>query len=325
MAPSQDLPTEPTEAETDEAERRRSLLALSVHGGYQITDGLLRATPEGYRRLRRQYFPMATPAVLSEFSRLTVGDEAGLVGFAARWGTLGYSALRGECTPDLRWTREEPVAWIWAHLVGIQVALKIHQLWRRQDLGGISQFLAERRRPPHAWLDGPDPNKLVAEGKFAEAQAAITRSIVPATQDEEPEAGAFVVSAQGRNISLHLYPFDSVSPQRATWTILRGIINPNLSGVHAEISRWAGEMLEGELVVQAFEGLISVIYRHLFEIVVGGNVEDCRECGTPFKQTDARQRFCPPPSWARESACAMRFHKRQQRRRASAKPRDERR
>jgi hypothetical protein len=320
MAPHQELPSEPTEAEWEEAERRRSRQVVEVHGGYEIKDGLLGPTAEGFRNFKRQYFPIATPAVLSEFSRLTIGDEVGLVGFASRWGVLGYGALPGLRSRDLQWTRDEPVAWIWAHLAGIQLALRLHQLWRREDTNSISQLLAEKGRPPMEWLGGADPHALIGKGKFAEAQAVIVRSVAPPTHDDEPDSGAYVVSAQGLNVSLHRYYwYDGESPRRTTWAILRGIVNPNLRGVHAEISRWAGEIPQGELVTQAFEGLVSVIYRHLFEIIVGGNVEDCRECGTPFKQTDGRQRFCPPPSWARESQCAMRYHKREQRRQEKEK------
>ena len=169
-----------------------------------------------------------------------------------------------------------------------------------------------------AWVHGPKLNALLKQQKFVEAQTAVKQYVAPPPPDRDLENGAFVISGESRRIVLKLHA-PNVKPWRVGWMILSGIINPNLRGVHAEIVEWIDTYEDAGRVVQAFDGLISVIYRHLFEIVVGGNVEDCRECGTPFKQTDGRQRFCPPPTWTSESPCAMRFHKREQRKRERGK------
>ena len=94
------------------------------------------------------------------------------------------------------------------------------------------------------------------------------------------------------------------------------VMNPNVRGVYPQMNYRAECTADGSPVVQGWDSLLSVIYRHLFDVVVGGNVQECRECGTPFVQTDGRQRFCPPPPSSRESQCAMRFHKREQRKRS---------
>lgn len=308
-----ELPIEPLEAESSESEGRRGAPSSYVYGAHEILNGLLR--PKTYDTFKRRYFPMATPAVLSEFALLTVGDEAGLIAFANRWGTLGYDALPGERSAHKEFTGGDPVAWVWAHLAGIQVALRIYQLWRRHDLEGISQFLASRTVSRRTWAHGPKLNALLKQQRFLEAQTAVKQYVVPPRRDSDLEDGPFVIAGESRRISLNVYA-SNVTPWEEAGTILTRIINPNLRGVHAQILAWTDTKQEAVGVVQAFDGLISVIYRHLFEIVVGGNVEDCRECGTPFRQTDGRQRFCPPPSWTSESPCAMRFHKREQRRRA---------
>jgi hypothetical protein len=101
--------------------------------------------------------------------------------------------------------------------------------------------------------------------------------------------------------------------------LIRRNINPNLRGVHSQISSHVERFPDQPIVVQGWDALISVVYRHIFETMASGEVEDCSECHTPFIRTDGRQRFCPPVPPARESHCAMRFHKREQRKRGRGK------
>jgi hypothetical protein len=105
-------------------------------------------------------------------------------------------------------------------------------------------------------------------------------------------------------------------PLWAAWRIMCGIVGRNAHGVHTDLNPWFGQAPDEPEVVQTHDCLLSVIYWHIRETLVRGNVEVCRECGTPFVQRDGRQRFCPPPSWTGASQCAMRFRKREQRKRA---------
>src|SRR5207253_2488073 len=129
------LPREPTEAEWAEAERRRSTFLLVVEGEYEVRDGLLRVTQCGRDEVVREYFPMATRGVLGEFSRLPIGDEDSLCEFANRWGLLGFDGMsRARLGGD-------PVAWVWAHLAGIQTVIRLHRIWRQRDVTGALQVL----------------------------------------------------------------------------------------------------------------------------------------------------------------------------------------
>jgi hypothetical protein len=106
------------------------------------------------------------------------------------------------------------------------------------------------------------------------------------------------------------------------WGIMSAIVESNARGVYPRIR--IDEDETGVHVLQGWDSTIGVMYRYLFDLIVGGAIEECRECRTPINQTDARQRFCPPPPWTRESQCAMRFHKREQRRRRQAQADSER-
>jgi len=312
-----ELPNWPTDSERNEAERRRSPWLLVVEGEYEVRAGLLQVTERGRDRTTREYFPMATPGVLGEFSRLPIGDEAALCTFASRWGLLGFDG------PDTRRSLDvqgDPVAWVWAHLAGVQTVIRLHRLWRRRDSDGVLQAVKGQRISRANRAAFSNINGLLDRRQFVEAQDSLTQGLAPAAADDKTNwPGLSVIYGDRRRITFILYPQPrpGEEPLAIAWRIMSDVVNPNVRGVFPQMGRFVESASEAARVVQGWDSLLSVIYRHLFEIVVGGNVEECRECGTPFVQTDGRQRFCPP-SLTRESPCAMRFHKREQRRRHDA-------
>ena len=75
-------------AQWEAAERRRSPFGHRVEADYEIVDGVL--TEADSDEEFGEYLPMATPAIVGDFVRLRIGDEAGLCAFARRWGFLDY-------------------------------------------------------------------------------------------------------------------------------------------------------------------------------------------------------------------------------------------
>jgi hypothetical protein len=95
------------------------------------------------------------------------------------------------------------------------------------------------------------------------------------------------------------------------WWLVASIITPNLAGLKLAVTPTTTSVE----ATQEFDGLIDVIYWHLFSLVKRPGAEGkllarCAECGALFVRTDRRQRFCPPPSApngvASESRCASR-------------------
>ncbi len=321
---------EPTSAEWNRAERRRALSAHWVAADYEIVDGVVRAVeePPAGTGEERTYFPMANPSMLGDFARLRVGDSASLLTFTRRWGLLGYDALSRRGTASLALTSEgDPVAWVWAHLSGMQTALRLWKFWREGDAAGAERLLRKREVSQQQWRALARVNTLLKDGKFVEAQALLERHLAKPHDSDESDRAVVVVSADGAKVAHTLYNVSTGEgqPWFGVWNIIRSIINPNLRGVHPEISTFAGRSPDVPVVAQGWDAIMSVIYRHLFEVIASdqerGEVEECRECTTPFIRTDGRQRFCPPPPGSRESLCAMRFHKREQRKRKDGRAR----
>lgn len=311
-------------AQLDAARRRNSAWGHLVEADYEVVDGVVREIVVPGAPGLRDYFPMATRAILGDFTRMRIGDESSLLKFARSWGLLGYDQLMQRDTPS----REphaggDPVAWIWAHVAGVQTALGLWGLWRHEDMEGLAKFSRRHGTTERQWAMKRDASRLLKQRKFMQAQALVEADWANRgeTNGEDPDA-IDIVSADHLRIHYTVYPrLRSQGAEMAqAWNIVRNIINPNLSGVRPQLSPFASRSPGAPVFSQGWDSVMSVIYRHLFEIIasgqVGGQVEECRECMTPFIRTDGRQRFCPPPPSSRESQCAMRFHKREQRKRS---------
>jgi hypothetical protein len=306
-------------AEWDAAERRRSLLQHWVEQGYEVVGGVLRWDRDDYAEEGRGYFPIATPAIAGDFVRIQVGDVEALCAFARRWGLLEYDLLVTPESPDSpRHAYGDPLAWVWAHLAGMQTALTLWKFWREKNVAALAQYLNKRRLSQAQLHVLERLNKLLVEGRFVQAQRRMEEHFAGLPWSASQGDEIVIVSGDNGRIRPERYFADRIDVHSwpDAWRIIRRIINPNLRGVHAEISLYFDGIRDEPIVGLGWDALISVIYRHVFEIMSSGQIEECRECQTPFIRTDGRQRFCPPPPSARESQCAMRFHKREQRRRA---------
>jgi hypothetical protein len=300
--------------EWDAAERRRSLFQHWVEDDYEVVKGVLRWVRDSEEE-GGGYLPMATPSIVGDFLRLRIGDTEGLCAFARRWGALDYMELtlgdkRNRALGD-------PVAWVWAHLAGMKSALMLWKFWREKDVDALARYLDRRRLPESKWQSLREIDKLLVKGKFVDAQERIETHLAELRREERAVGDIVLVAGDESKIALVVSPGEHTDVRSwvEAWKMIRRIINPNLRGVHAEISPYFDKEPGEPIVALGWDSLLSVIYRHVFEIMASGQVEECRECGTPFTRTDGRQRFCPPTPPARESQCAMRFHKREQRQR----------
>jgi hypothetical protein len=89
-------------------------------------------------------------------------------------------------------------------------------------------------------------------------------------------------TATGKNVSLerlkHFY-----------WGAIENMLNEHL---HRSCER-AHVNVRGEIEnVLAFESLLALIYRRLFEELIRGKLRLCQECGTVFEWADPRQMYC---------------------------------
>lgn len=281
------------------------------------------------RGIGRSYYPMASPTIVGEFARLRPGDERALLKFVHRWGSLGYDRLHDRAALD-----GDPVAWVWAHANGVRTVLDLHKLIRKRDGDGLAELLkglalSQRTKEPLSQV-----NLLLRDRE----RVGETADLVPdlfASPEKPDEYWSPVVLEDGESFRpaiiygqrdrIDISPylgFASEDPRRAAYRWIFSIVNPNLKGVYRRLTDLAPtEALASERpglpnLVWSFDALISVIYYHLAEIVTQTRLAICDNCGLPFVQTDARQRFCPPARWEpptkpeKESRCGQAYRKR---------------
>jgi hypothetical protein len=84
--------------------------------------------------------------------------------------------------------------------------------------------------------------------------------------------------------------------------VCRDLINPNIDGIYRGLQGHG----KNERSFFHFSALIEAAYWQLADIVEGGRVVRCDECGALFPQTREGQRYCPPQFRQKESPCAQR-------------------
>lgn len=238
---------------------------------YRVEDGFLRGSLETDKKARI-YAPAAFPRLATDFARMENGDESAVLGFAQRWGHLGYEKLlrRPVSQP---FVCEEPLSWIWAHANGVRVCMELLSRLEGQDQQQLAAFV-KTLSAPAIRLGGAKVSPAVAYGC---RQDVTTTSVI-----------------------------GSGSPERAAQKIVELIINENLSGLSPEL-KWQeaeGGFSEGT----RFSALIEVIYwhlsRHALQMI---GLSRCKGCEHFFPKTHGRQLFCPPENRETESRCGRRY------------------
>lgn len=317
-----ELAREPTEAEWQRAARARSYSAVLVRDDYEVADGVLRAV-EGSSFEARRYMLAGATGLLKETYHLDAHDEASLVTFARRWGTLGYQNIITAADARQLGPLWDPLAWIWAHVSGIRTVLDLYGRLRRGDEDALEDYLEGLRRGPGPQQDKAkiEVGRLMRERRWAEAAELIP---VLSRRPEPPDAylSVHVICGERQHVAgfgLPTFWHKDIAPAETAWRIIVEVLNPNLAGSRTALWHDSdGDPWASPTAVLVFDSTLSAVYWHLKQLVTASRVAECVECGFPFVQVDGRQRFCPPTDverqqGKRDSRCAMRWRKRQQR------------
>lgn len=292
------------------AKRLRSTQAATVWRRYEIESGSLRRA--GPRDVARYYFPMAAPSIIRDLRRLEPGDAAGALAFARLWGLLGFHNLGS----GLRRERE-PLLWLWAHAKGVRLVLTLAELLKSfASDREISLFLRTERRPA---IDEDtdliqEANDLMRRGTdadFAAAAALAPALFGPSTNTSSQVEDAELIYGAGDRLRWTVWPARSVTWRNVAERVIETIVNANLVHGPNLVLRYVDD---GSAVLnRGFKAVLPVVYQHVAE-VIAGPFRICEHCGTPFKPSHGRQRFCPPEDQTKgESRCALNYRARKSR------------
>lgn len=224
----------------------------------------------------RRYDPLAEQAAVGEVAKLHDGDERRLLRFARTWGPLGWPLAGKDLEPPMK---GEPLSWIWDHARNVRLALQLYDYLQGEDITGLRQF-------------------------FESYRARFIPGFVPGVeQPTVPIAGRLGVTER--------YPIaDGREPERMAEDIIAAILNHNL----AEVSYRVGT---SPLNLRLHSpSLLGAVYWHLAGAVTRRlRLGRCNDptCDSLFVTADSRQKYCPPPSWSRQttgSLCGARDRKR---------------
>ena len=322
----------PTSSERAEAFDRNSPYLQNVYASYSLEDGLVVPT---LRQVRRSYFPISTPSVLREFSRLELGNVDQLLRFVHRWGLLGFGGLQ-EHGRDFRAANGgDPPIWIWAHASGLRVVLALLRQVHANPPSDVvlRDYLEGLTLPEGSSLTIASVNAELRRRRgyarrgfhsdFGEVTAAAARLITQLEKGSHsnlPAHGPQFLYGSRDGLSATEWGAFDYPTMILAWHVIREVLNDNKGGLFDVLERppireakdeYTLEelMAPGARILLGWDSLLSVIYRHARELAIGGRISSCAYCRSPFVQTDKRQRFCPPDEGSRESRCAWNFRK----------------
>ncbi len=119
--------------------------------------------------------------------------------------------------------------------------------------------------------------------------------------DSQKRLRTTFLAAGERCMSVELpLQFYKSEPAATAQRVVEAILNLNLGGVDRAVH-------QGRDVFK-FKTLVQLVYWRLRdELMEARPVRRCMGCGQTFFVYDARQRFCPPPPFAKESRCAVKL------------------
>lgn len=317
-----ELAATPNANEFEDAIERRTPYIQKVFGAYEVEAGIVRPRGEPVR----WYFPITAPGALSEIAAIDPGNERQTLRFIHRWGLLGWYGIKQARGGAAAYSGGDPLPWIWAHANGIRASLALCRWLRRGDEKGLERYIEEL-----TVTDDQAEAAALLGGLLRTASPYIELSSAEKGKIVELGSYAFRASGSGENYGLIVGRQDGMGrlgmgsnvgepPSSVARRLIAGIVNPHLRGVFPTLeyifpefeNRYGG--VTGLELRYTFDSLVSMLYRQIAEIVLGGRIIECRECGIPFVQTHGRRRFCPPAPWEKgEGRCAARFHTRAKR------------
>lgn len=255
---------------------------------YELRDGYLK----GRGAIKCSYRPQDYPELPFEVAKMGKGTEENVINFVRTWGSLKFDSVR----------------WHVAHGQHIAVCLALIKSLHEGDESGLLEFLKNWLVPDKAYPDVrrvpsfPQPG-IVVEGErfFCDASGHMCRNLgVFSPGSFSPEKEELLLPA----VLVCDAALIQMPTAVAAWLLPR-LVNPYLQGLQPLLvvqEEYTGTRFE-------FDDLLSIVYLHVTELASKGDwVRECEECGELFRQTDGRQRFCPPNKGEqyKESQCAQR-------------------
>jgi hypothetical protein len=237
-----------------------------VFGGYEITGGVLRRSSNDVVAM---YPPIRRREIPGELAKLTRGDEAAVIHFAQRYGMLGYDNLVGSDEV----LGGDPVDWLWTHAETIRICLDLTEMLQEDRVEEVEPYL---------------------------------RSVAPPKEERQrlqlfPSSLFIKFAAKGRRDTLEI-AYEEKNSTSLARLVCRNLTNPNIDRIHRELQGHGKTMRS----FFHFSALIEVAYWQLADIVEGGRVVRCAECGALFPQKRRSQQYCPAQFRQQQSPCGGR-------------------
>ena len=297
-------------AQFENALSRGSIRKWHVAEDYAIEDGLL--VEKGDPTRTRSYFPFAYPELVVEFAKLRCGDESAILEFARERGSLGFPEPQDSAGEHLN---GEPLALISKHADQINKIITLVDLKRQEEGEKLSEAISnmcvagdydnffvfefmlvtgDMRRVSQTFTNGEHELHLSLPDQPGFPPVDNSLPVFPLPNLNIPSLPSDYRTKQGRNLVL-------------ADIIIQEVINRNIDFLPMKLV-----MPQFGLLVRSYiyERLITVIYAHLADAVVGErSFVRCAYCGSFFEQTEKRQRYCPPVTPKGDSLCSLRARK----------------
>ncbi len=298
----------------DAALGRGSIKPWMVAADYVIEDG--RLVPTGDPARVTSYYPFAFPEILTEFTKLTEGDESKVLDFARKWGALRFPSTHESARPG-KDSVGDPLDRIWKHASQVDRVISLIDHRRNERDESLRESLSD------FLVDGTEDD--IFEFEFAVATGENRRVLQTFTNEGselhlvQPDQISSFKNALGSPSTVHLLNLDStcIPPkfrsERGKVRILASIIIQEVINRNIDFLPMKLVMPEFDRLVRSYiyESLLAAIYSFLADAAFGERTYvRCAFCGNYLQQTDKRQRYCPPVLIGSESLCSVRSRNR---------------
>lgn len=265
--------------------------------------------------LRRCYQPSDFPNLPTALAKATTPQE--VERFLTVWGPLGWWQLLDYEEQERRPQRyhpgllvsKEPVDWIIAQAETVGFVLRLIAALKASDHARLERVLLQKRVGIiEAEAIPVEDGEFRAVSRYASYLVAVAGSYGGSGGQLADGSEYFGGWYQSRPFPLEEGPRGLELHARS---IVAELVNRNTEGVREKL-RLDYALAQFDLWLRA-RGLIELIWRHVRDSALGGELRTCEACGSPFLVTDDRQRFCPADLPGTKSRCAARAQKRRQR------------
>jgi hypothetical protein len=240
---------------------------------------------------RKIYAPLEHPELPNQFAKLADGEDATLLKFVQTYGRLGWSELvTDEHDLDGEWIKariarhrrmfdrtatdhEDGKAGEWIYGEPVDW-IRIHAITVNWCLNAAKIIQGENTRKTDRLLNGLADSLPSPAGRRGSVIKRMMRERIR----------------------------DKVAVRDFVGGMLEDYLWVNLRGVCRRVQYRKGRLHS----VWGGNSLLESIYTLVTDAAVAGRMATCEACGTPFVQTDERQRYCPPREGQEKSPCMNR-------------------